>query len=86
MVIVDRYFPSSKTCSSCGCVQNIPLSVRVYNCGNCKTVIDRDLNAAININRAGMAQIYAGGKGITIQNQILIGNLFAFDETGSHVL
>lgn len=86
VVIIDRYYPSSKTCSNCGCVQNIPLSVRVYNCGNCKTVIDRDLNAAININRAGMAQIHAGGKVTTIQNQILIGKLFAFDETGSPVL
>ena len=86
VVIIDRYYPSSKTCSNCGCVQNIPLSVRVYNCGNCKTVIDRDLNAAININRAGMAQIHAGGKGTTIQNQILIGKLFAFDETGSPFL
>ena len=43
-------------------------------------------HVAININRSGMATIHAGGKGTPIQNQILIGQLFAFDEPGSPAL
>jgi putative transposase len=50
--VVDRYFPSSKTCSGCGAVRNdLDLSTRTYSCGACGLVIDRDLNAAINLAR-----------------------------------
>jgi putative transposase len=50
VVLVDRFYPSSKTCSGCGAVKNkLPLSERVYNCSACGLIIDRDLNAAINI-------------------------------------
>jgi len=49
---VDRFFPSSKTCSGCGEVKsNLSLSDRTYSCGACNLVIDRDLNAAINLAR-----------------------------------
>ena len=48
-VQVDRFYPSSKTCSKCGHVQEMPLSVRTYECPVCGMSIDRDLNAAINI-------------------------------------
>ncbi len=59
---IDRFYPSSKTCSCCGNVQTISLSERIYNCDACEISIDRDLNAAINIkNRAGIAQINACG-------------------------
>jgi hypothetical protein len=49
-----RWFPSSKTCSNCGSVhQNLDLSQRVFRCdtsdGGCGLVIDRDLNAAVNL-------------------------------------
>lgn len=48
--LVDRWFPSSKTCSSCGCVkEKLSLSERIFNCSNCGKVIDRDLNAALNL-------------------------------------
>ncbi|TWH55082.1 putative transposase [Dulcicalothrix desertica PCC 7102] len=50
--VVDRWYPSSKTCSVCGHVQDMKLSDRVFNCGACNFVIDRDLNAAINLERA----------------------------------
>jgi putative transposase len=50
--IVDRWYPSSKTCSACGHVQSMPLSARVYNCGGCGQVLERDLNAAINLKKA----------------------------------
>lgn len=54
--IVDRWYPSSKTCSRCGRVKaKLSLSERTYSCDSCGLVIDRDLNAAININVAGGA-------------------------------
>ena len=50
--VADRYFPSSKTCSGCGAVRNdLGLSTRTYSCETCRLVIDRDLNAAINLAR-----------------------------------
>ena len=52
---IDRWYPSSKTCSNCGCVQDMPLSERTYECPDCGAVIDRDVNAAINILNVGMA-------------------------------
>lgn len=49
---VDRFYPSSKTCSCCGHIKsNLKLSDRTYICSECGTVIDRDLNAAINLQR-----------------------------------
>ena len=54
--VVDRWYPSSKTCSKCGRVKaKLSLSERVYRCDACGLSIDRDLNAAININVAGSA-------------------------------
>ena len=50
VITVDRFFPSSKTCSCCGHIQQMPLKERVFNCGNCQVAIDRDLNAAINLS------------------------------------
>ena len=49
LTIVDRWFPSSKTCSNCGYKQPMPLKERIYHCGSCGHSIDRDHNAAINI-------------------------------------
>ncbi|HFD2030668.1 TPA: RNA-guided endonuclease InsQ/TnpB family protein [Clostridium perfringens] len=50
--IVDRFYPSSKTCSSCGEIKkDLKLSDRVYKC-SCGLVIDRDLNASINLKNA----------------------------------
>ena len=48
--LVDRFYPSSKTCSNCGNhKKNLKLSQRVYYCPNCHTKIDRDFNASLNI-------------------------------------
>ena len=48
--LVDRFYPSSKTCSNCGSYKrDLKLSQRVYNCNYCQEKIDRDLNAALNI-------------------------------------
>ncbi|MCM0591213.1 MAG: RNA-guided endonuclease TnpB family protein [Gloeotrichia echinulata DEX184] len=50
LVVVDRWFPSSKTCSNCGTKkETLSLSERVFECGNCGFIQDRDLNAAINL-------------------------------------
>ena len=54
--VVDRWFASSKTCSKCGRVKaKLSLAERVYKCDGCGLVMDRDLNAAINILVAGSA-------------------------------
>ena len=54
--VVDRWYPSSKTCSKCGAVKaKLSLSERVFHCDACGLSIDRDLNAAVNIKVAGSA-------------------------------
>ena len=55
LVLVDRFYPSSKTCSSCGSIkETLSLSDRTYVCESCNLVIDRDLNAAINLRNYGL--------------------------------
>jgi len=50
LILADRYFPSSKTCSKCGIVKtDLPLSLREWKCPGCGSIHDRDLNAAINL-------------------------------------
>lgn len=52
MVLADRWYPSSKTCSGCGAVKaKLALSERTYACTTCGCIIDRDLNAAVNLSR-----------------------------------
>ena len=48
--LVDRFYPSSKTCSNCGSYKkDLKLSQRVFHCNNCQEKIDRDFNASLNI-------------------------------------
>ena len=62
LVAADRFYPSSKTCSGCGAAKaKLALSERVFNCEVCGLVIDRDLNAALNLAR--MAQQHAQAEG-----------------------
>jgi len=50
---IDRFFPSSKMCSTCGyIVEKLPLNIREWDCPKCRTHHDRDENAAKNINTA----------------------------------
>ncbi len=50
LVIADRWFPSSKTCSNCGTLkESLWLSQRIFECSHCCLNIDRDLNAALNL-------------------------------------
>ena len=61
--VVDRFYPSSKRCSTCGHVlDKLPLSVRTWTCPECGTVHDRDGNAAVNILAAGLAATARGGR------------------------
>jgi len=61
LVVVDRFYPSSKTCSGCGHqVPALPLDVRKWTCAGCGAVHDRDVNAARNLEAAGLAVIACG--------------------------
>ena len=52
LVIADRFYPSSKTCSHCGNIKkDLKLSDRIYKCEHCNFEIDRDLNASINLSK-----------------------------------
>ncbi len=56
--LVDRWFPSSKTCSGCGWIHaDLALAERVFSCHDCGLVLDRDLNAAINIRKEALRLI-----------------------------
>jgi putative transposase len=60
LVVVDRWFPSSKLCSACGALAgSMPLNVREWTC-RCGTIHDRDVNAARNILAAGLAVTACG--------------------------
>jgi len=55
LVQIDKFFPSSKTCSNCGNIKkDLTLKDREYNCSSCGLSIDRDYNAALNILREGL--------------------------------
>ncbi|MEG5097573.1 RNA-guided endonuclease TnpB family protein, partial [Microcoleus sp. B13-B4] len=49
LVLVDQWFPSTKTCSNCGNKKDMPLSVRTFDCPACGISLDRDFNASLNI-------------------------------------
>lgn len=51
ILLADRFFPSTKRCSQCGSERDLILAERVYCCEACGQVIDRDLNAAINLEQ-----------------------------------
>lgn len=69
LLVIDRWFPSSKLCGNCGTVrEKLPLNVREWTCDNCGTVHDRDVNAAHNILAAGLA-VSACGDGVRPQRE-----------------
>ncbi len=56
LIVIDRWYPSSKTCSACGhLLAELSLSTRHWTCPECRTRHDRDINAAKNILAAGLA-------------------------------
>ena len=52
---IDRWYPSSQICSNCGMRKPMPLSERTYECERCGLILDRDMNAAVNILHVGIA-------------------------------
>ncbi|MGD1716030.1 zinc ribbon domain-containing protein [Dapis sp. BLCC M172] len=62
LVVVDRFFPSSKTCSNCGHVQDMPWHLRTYDCPEFGLSIHRDLNASINLRDAVGLTVNACGR------------------------
>ena len=55
LIQIDKFFPSSKTCSSCGNIKtDLTLKDREYNCSACGRTIDRDYNASLNILEEGL--------------------------------
>jgi IS605 OrfB family transposase len=63
LLVADRWYPSSKTCSGCGAVKTkLALSERTYECESCGLVLDRDRNAALNL-AALAAQFDTAGSG-----------------------
>ncbi|WP_083627099.1 RNA-guided endonuclease InsQ/TnpB family protein, partial [Planktothrix serta] len=62
LIEVERFFPSSKTCSCCGHIVDVlPLNIREWDCPNCHTHHDRDGNAALNIRNEGIRIKNKGG-------------------------
>ena len=69
VIVIDRWFPSSKTCSACGKLADaMPLNVRTWTCAGCGVTHDRDVNAAKNILAAVLA-VSACGAGVRPQRE-----------------
>ncbi|MFP3990074.1 RNA-guided endonuclease TnpB family protein [Streptomyces sp. E11-3] len=69
LVVVDQWYPSSKTCSTCGhLLAKLPLDVRHWTCPACGSVHDRDENGAKNLLAAGQA-VVACGAGVRPQRE-----------------
>ncbi len=86
IVVADRWFPSSKTCSDCGhVVPTLPLSVRDWVCPACGSVHDRDRNAAINLmNIAASSAVTACGAGSSDGGLAPVVKLSAMKQEFSH--
>jgi putative transposase len=71
LVVIDRWYASSKTCSTCGyLLAELSLSTRYWTCPSCRARHDRDINAAKNILAAGLA-VSACGAGVSLQGTSL---------------
>jgi putative transposase len=81
-VPVDRWFPSTKTCSRCHTVVAVlPLSARVFDCGACGYQVDRDLNAAVNL-AVWAEQHHAETRDLDARGPVI--NASRGDGSGSH--
>ncbi len=59
LIEVPKNFPSTRTCSKCGNIQDMSLDERVYVCKKCNNVVDRDYNSADNMENEGLKQVGA---------------------------
>jgi putative transposase len=75
VVVADRFFASSKTCSACGHkLETMPLSVREWTCPACGVIHDRDVNAAINLKNMAVSSTVSAcgeeGSGLMRKRQV----------------
>jgi putative transposase len=81
IILADPFYPSSKRCSQCGHIQAaLDLGTRVYTCDHCSLMIDRDLNAAINLEQlttGSSPERYACGESVSPGYQAVL------DEAGT---
>jgi putative transposase len=75
VVVADRFFASSKTCSACGhTLETLPLSVREWTCPACGVIHDRDVNAAINLKNMAVSSTVSAcgeeGSGLMRKRQV----------------
>lgn len=71
IIRIGRFAPSSKTCSNCGTInKELQLKDREWTCGSCSTVLDRDVNAAINIKSFALKNILSGEHRLKNQDEL----------------
>jgi len=86
LILVNRWFPSSKTCCECGWKNNnLTLKDREFVCEECGNVIDRDMNAALNIEKEGM-RVYNEQIGTRLPEFTLVDNPTMDDRLSNKVL
>ena len=84
LLCVDRFFPSSKTCCSCGCIQEkMPLNIREWTCPDCGEHHDRDFNAATNIIRQALSNFKHGEKLPLPKEPMLVSNVSSVRQVDS---
>ena len=72
LIKIDRYFPSSKRCSNCGhVVEKLPLNIREWDCPECGSHHDRDINASINVFLGGLP-VSREGVGVAINCEVTL--------------
>ena len=59
LIIIDKWYPSTKTCSCCGNTKPVRLNERTYVCPECSMAMDRDINAAVNIKNEALRMLAA---------------------------
>jgi putative transposase len=70
LVVIDRWEPTSKTCSNCGCKKDVlALSERMFTCDHCGFSLDRDLNAAKNILAVGLTASACGSESSGVERK-----------------
>ena len=86
LVVVNRYFPSTKTCSGCGMKKEICIFERVYRCAHCGLVLDRDLNAAKNLVAiSSIETLNACGEKVRLQESVILDAVSVNQESNTDI-
>ena len=84
--LVNRYFPSTKTCSGCGKKKEIRIFERVYRCAHCGLVLDRDINAAKNlVALSSIETLNACGEKVRLQESVILDAVSMNQESNSEL-